>query len=212
MVALCLKFLCGDLIGVCNEHRSGGQPTTQPMRLHNQALEAISGSRLKSLSAIVLIEKMKWKRILCFIGQHLVALLGTLAVITGIPIALVYRQAHQSGYLNSGQDYAELNVFTTSVGIAIIAGMICFICAGIAIGMQLIRTRFSFSRWLPFLLIAIVTTVLFVVMAASTWDAAQTLWRLIWGCVALATYWMLLIGLGYGKREKNQNKTVHTYS
>jgi len=155
---------------------------------------------------------MKTRHILCLAGQHIVAFLCTFAIFTAIPIALVRRHTNQNGYLQSGDEYAEMNIFMTSVAIVIMAGLICFACGGIAIGVQYLRRRISFSRWLPLLTIALASITLFIVKATSVPDTAQVLMQLIWGCIALAMYWLLLLVLGYGTKDKNQNKTVHTYS
>jgi hypothetical protein len=155
---------------------------------------------------------MKTRHILCLAGQHLAALLGTFTICTGILIALVHRHADQSGYLQSGDEYAEMNMFMTYVAIVIMSCLICFACSGIAIGVQFLRRRIAFSRWLPLLTIALASVTLLIVKATSIPDTAQTLMQLILGCIALAMYWLLLLVLGYGTKKKNQNKTVHTYS
>ena len=160
----------------------------------------------------VLMEEMKTRHILCLAGQHLAASVGTFAICTGIPIALLHRHTDQSGYLQSGDEYAEMNMFMTYVAIVIMSGLICFASGGIAIGVQFLRHRIAFSRWLPLLIIALAVITLFIVKETSIPDTAQALMQLIWGCIALAMYWLLLLGFGYGTKEKNQNKNLEHIS
>ena len=140
------------------------------------------------------------------IGRHLVALFCTFIVFTLVPIIMVYRYADRSGYTQSGHEYAEMNLFMTAIAVTMIAGLMSLICGAVALSMQLLRNKVRFSRWLPLPIAALSLAVLFVARAMSMPDTAQALLRPMWGCVAFALYWLLLVGLGYGKTRDLENQ------
>ena len=157
----------------------------------------------------VLIE-MRKPNIMRYIGQHLAALIGTFLIFTVQPIVMVNRWADRSGYTQSGHEYAGMNLFMTAIAIVMIAALMTLICGTVAVAIQLLRRKASFSRWVPLLLAALALASMCVARAVSMPDTAQALLRPMWGCVAFALYWLILLGLGYGKTRnlENQNKSL----